>query len=498
MKKYASSLVLLLVTGFYLWSLAPTIIAGDSASFCVAVYKFSLEFGKASDHPLYILIGKLFSFLPFEMAFSLNLMSALFGALTAWLLFLTVRQLTNSDLPAFLGSCALMVSHAFWQHSVIAEVYTMNAFFLMLLIWLCIAQMKRRSFLLLFLLVFLLGLLNHLILILSLPAFLLYILLTIEARTRKKLLLLAGSLLALFCVGGLFLFLARPQVVKAWVHAILVGPPPIYYYLFPPSGLKPFLKELLFYLLYLGYQYPLGGILLGIFGILRLLRRKPAVASLLLLIIALNALFFIKSTFWASYGGTKYTFYISDYTVFAIFVGYGADAVFRRIEHWTGRLRAHKIAASLSAAAVILTIVFYAMIPHVVTYLDLDLLHARSLPYRNNARFFLNPNKRGYYGDRKFGEELFALAAKDSIVFADFTPYTILRYLAVIEGKRPDIKLVVCDERMKLHKRIDGIKSIRPDAKIYLADKNSYYNLDGLEEKYQIQAYGPFFGVVEK
>ncbi|MCP4403858.1 MAG: hypothetical protein GY801_41950 [bacterium] len=90
---------------------------------------------------------------------------------------------------------------------------------------------------------------------------------------------IGGGLFALLCVGGLALFLFRPQAVKAWIHAILVGPPPIHYYLFPPSGLKPFLKELLFYLLYLGYQYPLGGILLGIFGILQLFKKTPAVAS---------------------------------------------------------------------------------------------------------------------------------------------------------------------------------------------------------------------------
>ncbi len=309
---------------------------------------------------------------------------------------------------------------------------------------------------------------------------------------------IGGCLFALLCVGGLALFLSRPQAVKAWIHAILVGPPPIHYYLFPPSGLKPFLKELLFYFLYLGYQYPLSGILLGIFGILQLFKKTPAVASLLLLVIVINALFFIKSTFWGSYGGTKYTFYISDYTVFAIFVGNGADALFGMAKRWKDQPIARRVAVGLSATLVILTVVFYAMMPHFLTYLELDVLHARSLPYRDNNRFFLNPNKRGYDGDRRFGGEIFRLAAQNSVVFADFTPYSILRYLVVIERKRPDVKLVSCDEKTKLRERIDEIKAERPDAKIYLADKNSYYNLKGIEEKYHIQEYGSFFEIVAK
>ena len=502
-KKYSPHLLLLLAGCFYLWSLAPTIIAGDSASFGVAVHrlsfhKFSLHVGRASDHPLYFLVGKLFSFLPFEIAFSLNLMSAVFGAMTIWLVFLILRHLTHSLLSAFFGACSLMVSHAFWLHSVVAEVYTMNAFFLALLIYLCLTRIKRRGFLLMFSLVFLLGLLNHLILILSLPAFLLYILVTIEPQTRKRILLLGGSLLALFCLEVLFFSFTRPQAMKAWIHAILIGPPPIYEYLFPPSGLKPLLRELLFYLLYLSYQYPLGGVLLGALGLRQLLKKEPAFASLLLLIIGINALFFIKSTFWGSYGGTKYTFYIPDYTVFAIFVGYGAAWLFANLNHWKGKRSGCRSAIGLSAALVILTVVFYALMPHLVSYLELDLLHTRSLPYRDNSKFFLNPNKRGYVGDRKFGEELFELAAVDSIVFADFTPDTILRYLAAIEHKRPDVRLIRCNERIPLRARIDKIHAEYPDARIYLAGKNSYYNLDGLEERYQIQSYGSFFEVVEK
>ncbi|MCP4402743.1 MAG: DUF2723 domain-containing protein [bacterium] len=504
MKSYRAHYLILLISGlFYLFTLAPTLIGGDSSSFCINVYRFKLSVGRASDHPLHTIFGKIFSWLPFELAYSLNLMSAFFGVLTVFVIFLVIKHLSNSSAAAFFGAFSLMVSHAFWQHSVVAEVYTLNAFFVALLLYITLVYVKHWWFPALFPIIAILGLLNHLIFGLIFPALLLYLLIKIDAKSRKIILLLGGGLVSLMLIVLIGLFLFRTQAMKAWIHAILVGPPPIKHYLFPPAGIKPLLKELLFYLLYLIYQYPIGGVLIGLLGIVQLSKKDKAATMLLGLAILFNGLFFIKTTSWGSYGGTKYTFYISDYTVFAVFVGYGASWIFAGLKGWfitRERLsgRTQWFSAGIVAASVILTVILYSTMPALISMLNLDLLDARTLPYRDNKSFFLNPNKRGYYGDRKYGEEILELSRKDAVVFADFTPYSILRYLKIIENKRPDVQLVMCHEKMKLRERIDAIKRDNPKKPVYLADNNSYYNLKGLDEQYRVQAHASFFEITAR
>ena len=126
--RLSSCVVLFISFSLYVYTLAPTIIGGDSSAFCLSVHHLNLSFGSADDHPLYLILGKLFSFLPFELSYSLNLMSAVFGSLTVFLVFLVIKHITRSNPAAFFGSFSLMVSHAFWLHCVIAEVYTLHTF----------------------------------------------------------------------------------------------------------------------------------------------------------------------------------------------------------------------------------------------------------------------------------------------------------------------------------------------------------------------------------
>ena len=98
-------LILILASLFYYVTLAPTIIGGDSPALSLRAHSVELHFGRASDHPLYTIIGKLFSLLPFELAFSLNLMSAFFGVLTVLLIFLIIKFLTSLIRPHGSGHC---------------------------------------------------------------------------------------------------------------------------------------------------------------------------------------------------------------------------------------------------------------------------------------------------------------------------------------------------------------------------------------------------------
>ena len=503
MDRFNPFFVLFISFSLYVYTLAPTIIGGDSSAFCLSVEHLNLSVGRADDHPLYLILGKLFSFLPFELSYGLNLMSAVFGSLTVFLVFLVIKHITCSNPAAFFGSFSLMVSHAFWQHCVIAEVYTLHAFFLAFLIYITLVWLTYGFYKYLFLLVFLLGLLNHLILLLTLPAFLFYMLTHIDHRGKRFFLRTAAVLMALIFLCSVWLMVYHYGALMVYFDAILLGSPPIAHYLTPPRDWLSLIIELKFYFLYLFYQFPFFLVPLGVLGLFRFFKNDPSTAFFLLLMMLLNGLFFIKTTSWPSYGGTKYTFYIADYLIFSIFLGYGSLSLFKWISSFLEQLkpssRMMKMETMVNMLLVLLfimtTIGFYSMMPHLVSYLDIDLVKARVLPYRDNNTFFLNPSKRGYFGDRKFGEKILDLAQKDSVIFADFTPYTILKYLIDVENKRADILLMPITKK-PIGRCIDEIKQNNPTTHIYLADNNRYYDLDGVGENFLLKKAGPIFEIV--
>ena len=501
--RFNSLFILLISFSFYLYTLAPTIIGGDSSAFCLSANNFSLSLGNADDHPLYLILGKLFSLLPFEYSYSLNLMSAVFGSLTVFLVFLVIRHITHSNPAAFFGSLSLMVSHAFWQHSVIAEVYTLHTFFLALLIYITLVWLHSDFYKYLFALVFLLGFLNHKILILTLPAFLFYMFSHIDGRKKRLLLRTTTVLIAFILLGSVWLVVYRYSFLMMYLGSILSGSPPIAHYLEPPGDWPGFFQELKFYFLYLIYQYPFFYVPLGVVGLLRFFRNDKSTAFFLLLIMVFNGLFFLKTTSWPSYGGTKYTFYITDYLIFSIFLGYGSLSLFSWLDSFLGRFKPTSGTPGMKSAIIIsvvlllivTTVGFYSIMPGLASSLNIDLLNARTLAYRDNNTFFLNPNKRGYFGDRILGEKILDLAQKDSVIFADFTPYTILKYLTEIENKRPDV-LLIHSKKDPIIMFIDKIRQDRPNTCFYIADNNSYYDLSGVKEKYLLKKAGPLFEIV--
>ena len=63
------------------------------------------------------------------------------------------------------------------------------------------------------------------------------------------------------------------------------------------------------------------------------------------------------------------------------------------------------------------------------------------------ARFFLNPNKRGEDGAKRFGEEALRSAKPMGVIFADYTPYEVLLYLKEVDRMLERAKAVTQYER---------------------------------------------------
>ena len=106
----------------------------DDGLFILSSYFLGIE--HPPGYPLFTLIGHLFTYLPLgSVAYRVHLASAMFGALTCGAAWLCARALVDGRLPAYLAALALGVSPVFWSQAIIAEVYTLNTFFFLSLVF---------------------------------------------------------------------------------------------------------------------------------------------------------------------------------------------------------------------------------------------------------------------------------------------------------------------------------------------------------------------------
>lgn len=480
----------------YLVTLAPTVIWGDSAKFALDVT--TLHLGDSADsHPLFIILGKIFSLLPFELAYDMNLLSAVSASIAVFLVYLIIVEITNSKISAIAGSLALCVSHAFWLHAVITEVYDLNAAFLASVILFLLKWRKdKNNYRPLYIAAFLfgLGVSNHRIIALSLIGITIFIFIT-EARFFKNIKVMFWMAISFITGSSLFIYLLLDNLLNstaAKVADTVTGEG----FMHALAGYSPkILEEAGLYLAYLFYQFPLVGYLLCFAGIAVLIKKDKKLALLFLLLISVNAIFFFKAG--PGYGKTKYTFYISDYMVFSVLVGAGFSFLQQHLGHKGYAVR--KISFAALAAIFLLPMLLYNITPYLSKKLNIDLLKARKIAYRDNEEFFLNPSKRGYIGAEQYALKAFASINPGSIIIADYTPFTVLKYEQEIKGAGKDI-LVVLNKKNRENDPKKIISEYYSSRDIYFADisEDRYFIIYKLREKYDFVPEGILYRLVRK
>ena len=103
----------------YLRTLAPSVafLFDDSLEFQLVGYRLAVA--HPTGYPLYTLLLKLFSFLPFgDVAYRANLLSAVCAALAVAIVYLAALQLTQSVFASLVAALALAVSPVFWSQAV--------------------------------------------------------------------------------------------------------------------------------------------------------------------------------------------------------------------------------------------------------------------------------------------------------------------------------------------------------------------------------------------
>ncbi|MDZ7379334.1 MAG: DUF2723 domain-containing protein, partial [candidate division KSB1 bacterium] len=143
----------------YLRTIAPTVSFWDCGEFIACSYILGVPHPPGA--PLYILLGRIFSMVPFarDIAFRVNLISAIASAFTVLFLYLIIvrlvvlwRGVPQSKLDRLLlyssgaiGALAYAFTDSFWFNAVESEVYAVSMLFTAAVVWLAMRWMEHAD-----------------------------------------------------------------------------------------------------------------------------------------------------------------------------------------------------------------------------------------------------------------------------------------------------------------------------------------------------------------
>jgi len=401
-----------LAFGAYLKTLCPTVYLGDSGELIAAVYTLGIP--HPTGYPLYCLLGKLFAFIPLgDIAYRVNLMSAFFAASTAVLLYFIMRLLRSSRIVSLSTGLMLAFSYTFWSQAVIAEVYTLNAFFTAAIILILFTWMEKKDdrLLCLLALVYGLSLTHHRSTLMMSPA-ILYLILSSNLRIifdwRRLLAMLGYFILGLaFYLYLPLRILARPvmnwQTISSWGGLWFHLKGAQYNSFFFAFSWQELWHNFLAYLRGLSEQFTVYLLPFALVGLIAALKKSSKILVFLLLIALLNILFVIN------YGVSDIeVFRLPSFIVIVLFIGLGFGWISNRYM----KSRLIKVLLVLSLAL----IVFLSN-------------------YRENDR-------SQYYFAYDYGMNILKTMEPNAIFIpsGDFELFSVT-YLKVVEGIRSDVSV---------------------------------------------------------
>ncbi len=456
-----------LTTGFYLFTLQPSLAWGDGTklqleaitgeSFFLSAlpgnpfahdpYPFAKLGVAAWDHPLYVMLGHtVVRLVPgMHTPWLVNLLSAVFGAGALGVLFLISLEYTRSLPAALLAALAVGVSHTFWFHSVTPEVYTLFAFLLLLSLYLFGRYEATGRFAPLVFSLFCFGLAaaNHLLALLAVPAFALYWSWT--ARPRRSLALTPPrlALLAMAFLAGYAPFLFQLiRMLRVFTIAETLGPVIGSVFLQELLSTTPrqLLEGMLNYLMFLVYQFNPILLLAGIYGLLRGFQVSSPLWRKLV------AFYLVFTIFGIFYRVTdQFAFFLTSHLFFGLAIALGVA----RLTPLISRPRRPIVMATLGVMALSMPL-FYSRVPQIAEALGVQ-DSTLGIPQvgtnvRNGVSYYIDPNKRADVDAYRFGNEFFLQAPENALVIAewytDTDEFFVLRYFSVVESRRPDLEII--------------------------------------------------------
>jgi Flp pilus assembly protein TadD len=431
--RYAGCVAFLLPFFIYLLTLCPTVHWGDSGELITAAYTLGIP--HPPGHPLYAIVGKLFTLIPIgSIAYRVNLMSAFFGAVSCYLVYkITFDRLGDSPWrPAAALSGALFFAFAptVWDQSTVAETTTLHCAFMMLLTFIGfrlasgkIVWRNETSSLVLFSFLYGLSMTNHVAGVFFVPSFI-YLFLAVYGKkifAPRLLFKMIGA-----CLVGALVYLYLPIRSLADPPLDWGNPETLenFWWVVTARQFAPNLKtevsllSLLWHLVVTGqnllHQYSIAGCALGILGLPYLLRKQRQYVIFSFLVIAILCYIGLNAAFISAY-------FVPALALLAVAIGAGVQ---RSIEAALASFERKEIPLSaLFQKAICGLLAAGFILPLGLHFDEMD-------------------RSADYYALR-YGHQVMDSLPEDSILFTgDGYALFILWYLTFCEGERPDILII--------------------------------------------------------
>ncbi|GEM_PF-5373735 len=128
----------------YIFTVSPTIFWRDTPEFQDLIQTLGISHPAGS--PTYVELGKVFSLLPLgNLYLRGNLVSAFFASLATYMLYRILLELDTGKILSIFLSLFFAFSYPLWHNATVAEVYTMNSFFFLLLLYIVIRFTRTRE-----------------------------------------------------------------------------------------------------------------------------------------------------------------------------------------------------------------------------------------------------------------------------------------------------------------------------------------------------------------
>ncbi len=406
---FHDGLLFVAALALYLKTLSPTVYTFDSAELAAGVYSLGLV--HPTGYPLYLVLAKLFTLLvPFgDIAYRVNLFSAVCAALALAVLRRVAFNLTYSPGASLLATAIFGVTYALWSEAVVAEVYTLHILFLALILWLALRwrETSRQPCFILMALALGLSFGNHMSTILILPG----LAVLIWKRLPPLRILIIG--LTAFAIGPLtYIYLplryaANPAFNYAPVMGIDLSTLRGVFSMvrgetFAEAMFAYRLAELpreIFDFVDLLWQTFFGiGVVVAAIGFGEQWRRNRPLFAALGLIFAANVIFYINYRVF-----DKDTMFLPAFLVVTLWLAVGLN-----------KLRERVPLAPWGVSVVLLVML-------ALNYPRVDLSHN--------------------FITRNYAEQRLSAAPPNALILGGWIDITPLEYLQVVEGRRPDVTL---------------------------------------------------------
>jgi hypothetical protein len=414
-KPWLCSIITPCVPLFLYWAtLAPDIFAADSVELTTGAY--SLGIIHPPGYPIYLVLGHLLIHLPIgpNPGYRMNLMSAVFASLTAWIAFHIILKFVTSKWQAMFSALLGALSFYIWGESNVAEVYSLHWLLILLSLLFLTNWIKGewRGWLYLFALASGLSLAHHITSILIFPGYIALLFFNSHKRPRIRQLVVSAALVLIGLMPYAYLplrYLSKPGLdyarkylqvnltrVDELIWFISGGP---FRSLVQGATLEKWLSEAWLFLRQILYNYLGVGCLLSLAGIAGLSKRDKPFLIATLISFTVTALFYINYNAF-----DKYTMYGICLWIMAIWIGIGLE----QMSKW--------------AFSTQRTIVFAALL----TIMQVIVFYPQS-------------DMSQTYQVRQEGIDILSELPANTIYLGTWSEVMVIEYLQVVEKQRLDV-----------------------------------------------------------